>query len=164
MTKSLSLICTHTHKHTFAGLSHLNHLHIHVMCCITDNVCYIRTSHLCRVTQGSKALEENLVLMAVMEPGEILEYPAWRDLMVLLEKKYVECTHFSQKQQRQKSALMTCRFYSTRHNRISYSLPLSLTLFSILLQGQPGRKGEKGDSLEISVYMERFRVRVQEAV
>lgn len=54
------------------------------------------------------------------------------------------------------------RLYSTFHNLASYSLSLSLCLFSISLQGQPGRKGEKGDSLEISVYMERFRVRVRQ--
>ena len=29
----------------------------------------------------------------------------------------------------------------------------------VISQGQPGRKGAKGDSLELSVYMERFRVR-----
>lgn len=32
-------------------------------------------------------------------------------------------------------------------------------LFVFISQGQPGSKGAKGDSLELSVYMERFRVR-----
>lgn len=54
------------------------------------------------------------------------------------------------------SALMACEFNSTFQNLASYFL----SLFSIPLQGRPGIKGEKGDPLEISVYMERFRVRI----
>lgn len=49
-------------------------------------------------------------------------------------------------------------------NLISYShvITLSLSLFLLHLQGKPGIKGEKGDSLDVSVYMERFRVRVKQ--
>lgn len=38
-------------------------------------------------------------------------------------------------------------------------LTITLHVFVAISQGQPGRKGAKGDSLELSVYMERFRVR-----
>lgn len=36
---------------------------------------------------------------------------------------------------------------------------LTLYMPVVIIQGQAGRKGEKGDTLELSVYMERFRVR-----
>lgn len=40
-----------------------------------------------------------------------------------------------------------------------YVFPFTLPIPVVIIQGQAGRKGEKGDTLELSVFMERFRVR-----
>lgn len=39
-----------------------------------------------------------------------------------------------------------------------------LDVFVLTSQGQPGWKGEKGDTLELSVYMRRFRVRKRRSI